>query len=68
VTPSPEPVSNITLSMGEDVLAIFLTWMATWKPYIAAAIAGVLLIVVLVMIRVVWKALGSLFRSAGQTA
>src|SRR5215468_6497447 len=27
VTPSPEPISNITLSAGEDVLAIFLTWL-----------------------------------------
>jgi len=66
VTPSPEPVSNITLSMGEDALAVFLTWMATWKPYIAAAIAAVLLIVVLVMIRVVWKAFRALFGGAPQ--
>ena len=29
VTPSPEPVSNISLSLGEDALAIFLTWFAT---------------------------------------
>src|ERR1700751_5218123 len=26
VTPSPEPVSNMALSFGEDVLAISLTW------------------------------------------
>src|SRR5712692_8406300 len=26
VTPSPEPLSNITLSLGEDVLAVGLTW------------------------------------------
>jgi hypothetical protein len=64
VTPSPEPLSNITLSLGEDALAIFLTWMATWKPYIAAAIALLLVIVVLVMIRVVWGALRALFSGA----
>jgi len=28
VTPSPEPLSNITLSAAEDVLAIGLTWLA----------------------------------------
>src|SRR5208282_4820963 len=38
VTPSPEPLSNITLSIGEDALAIFLTWFATRHPYWAAAI------------------------------
>src|SRR6201987_3689902 len=38
VTPSPEPVSNISLSLGEDLLAISLTWLATRHPYIAAAI------------------------------
>jgi len=27
VTPSPEPFSNISLSLGEDVLAIGLTWL-----------------------------------------
>jgi len=29
VTPSPEPISNISLSLGENALAIFLTWFAT---------------------------------------
>src|SRR5580693_1341329 len=33
VTPSPEPLSNITLSLGEDALAVFLTWFATRHPY-----------------------------------
>ena len=64
VTPSPEPLSNISLSLGEDALAIGLTWIATWKPYIAAAIAVVLVIVTLLLVRWVWRALKSLFRGA----
>ena len=32
VTPSPEPLSNITLSLGEDAVAIGLTWLATRHP------------------------------------
>jgi Domain of unknown function (DUF4126) len=64
VTPSPEPFSNITLSLGEDVLAIFLTWMATWKPYVAASIAIVLIVLIIFMVRLVWRALCSLFRGA----
>jgi len=61
VTPSPEPISNITLSMGEDVLAVFLTWMATWKPYIAAAIAGILVVIALLLIRLVLRSIKRLF-------
>ena len=64
VTPSPEPFSNMTLSAGEDALAIALTWMAAWKPYLAAAIAALLVIVTLLMVRVVWRAVRSLFGGA----
>ena len=62
VTPSPEPFSNMALSFGEDGLAIFLTWLSTWKPYIAAAIAFVLILITLLLIRFVIRALGSLYR------
>ena len=64
VTPSPEPFSNITLSLGEDGLAVFLTWMATWKPYVAASIAAVLVLAIVLFVRWVWRALGALFRGA----
>ncbi len=39
VTPSPEPVSNIALSTGEDAVAIGLTWLVTQHPWTAATIA-----------------------------
>ncbi len=64
VTSSPEPVSNITLSLAEDVLAVGLTWLATQHPYAAAAIVIVLLAVITVLVRAVVKALRSLFRGA----
>jgi Domain of unknown function (DUF4126) len=64
VTPSPEPLSNIGLSLGEDVLAISLTWFATRHPFIAAAIAIVFVIVIVVLIRWVVRALRALFRGA----
>jgi Domain of unknown function (DUF4126) len=66
VTPSPEPFSNITLSLGEDVLAIFLTWLATWSPYWAAAIVVVLLLAALLLVRWIFKALRRLFQGAVQ--
>lgn len=64
VTPSPEPFSNISLSLSEDVLALGLTWLATRHPYAAAAVAFVLLAVIILLIRVVIRALRALFRGA----
>src|SRR5437016_8280799 len=64
VTPSPGPLSNISLSLGEDVFAIFLTWFATQHHYLASAIVRWLLIVIVVVIRWVGRALGALFRGA----
>lgn len=64
VTPSPEPLSNITLSLGEDVLAIALTWLATRHPYVAGALAAVLIVIVIAMARLVVRALKALFRGA----
>jgi hypothetical protein len=64
VTPSPEPFSNMSLSLGEDVFAVSLTWFATVHPFMAAAIAGIFVLLALLLIRWIWKALNTLFRSA----
>lgn len=64
VTPSPEPFSNMTLSLGEDALAIFLTWFAVRHPYWSAAIVGVLLLVILLLTRWVVRSIRALFRGA----
>lgn len=64
VTPSPEPLSNLSLSLGEDALAIFLTWFATQHPYMAAAIALVFLGIIVLLVRWVLRALRALFRGA----
>ena len=64
VTPSPEPFSNMALSLGEDGLAIFLTWFATQHPYGAIVIVSLLLIVIVVLARWVVRSLRSLFRGA----
>lgn len=66
VTPSPEPLSNISLSLGEDVLAVFLVWFATQHPYWAAAIVLVFLVVIAVFLRFVLRSLGALLRGAGR--
>ena len=64
VTPSPEPFSNIALSLGEDVLAVLLTWLATWQPYWAAGIVAVLVLITVLLVRWVVRALKALFRGA----
>jgi Domain of unknown function (DUF4126) len=66
VTPSPEPFSNITLSLGEDVLAIGLTWLATRHPYAAGAVAVIFVGIVVILMRWVIRALRALFRGAEQ--
>lgn len=64
VTPSPEPVSNIALSFGEDVGAVALSWVAVQHPYFAAAVVVVLLVVVGLLMRWVLRALGRMFKRA----
>jgi hypothetical protein len=63
VTPSPEPVSNFTLSAGEDVLAVFVTWLATHHPIAAGVIACAFLVVIVAAVRWVWRAVRRSVRS-----
>jgi hypothetical protein len=62
VTPSPEPFSNIAMSLGEDAFAVFLTWFATQHPFLAAAIAIVLVVAMVAVVRIVARALRDVFR------
>src|SRR5579863_3960312 len=68
VTPSPEPLSNITLSLGEDALAIGLTWLATRHPYFAGAIVATFVVIIVILTRWVIRAMRALFRGAAVTA
>jgi hypothetical protein len=62
VTPSPEPVSNIALSTGEDGIAIGLTWLVTQHPWTAASIAIAFIVIALPMTRWVVGALRRTWR------
>lgn len=66
VSASPEPFSNIALSLIEDVAAVGLTWFAVAHPFVAAAIVGVCLILTVVLIRWVWIGARALFRGAAK--
>ena len=64
VTPSPEPLSNITLSLGEDFVAIGLTWLATRHPYVAGTLAAIFVVIIVMLTRWVILAMRALFRGA----
>jgi hypothetical protein len=61
VTPSPEPLSNFALSATEDMLAVFLTWLATQHPIAAGVTAAALLMLIAMAIRRVLRAVRNLF-------
>ena len=60
VSGSPEPVSNIGLSLAEDAAALTLTWFATQHPYVAAGLVVVLLVVLILVTRWLLRSLRKL--------
>jgi len=57
VTASPEPASNIALSLTEDVIALGLAWFAATYPWVAAAIVLVLVLLAVLVLRWLWRVL-----------
>src|SRR5215469_6285812 len=53
VSPSPEPFSNMALSLGEDVTAIkfSLAWIATHHPFVGAGLVIAFLVVIVLAVR-----------------
>jgi hypothetical protein len=68
VSTSPEPVSNIGLSVTEDLLALGLTWFAASYPWLAAILVGLLIVMAFVIIRVLWRSARRLFKVAKPAA
>ena len=62
VTPSPEPISNMALSAGEDVVAVSLTWFATQHPIVSTIIVSVLVVAAIAATRYIIRAFKRLFR------
>jgi hypothetical protein len=54
VNTSPEPVTNIGTSLGEDVVVAGVAALALLHPYTALAIAGVLLVLGLTLLVLLW--------------
>jgi hypothetical protein len=45
VNASPEPFSNWALSLGEDALAVWLTWLSTVHPTATIVVVSILLVI-----------------------
>jgi hypothetical protein len=57
VNTSPEPVSNVVVSLLEDVAVFVVTALAFVAPWVAAALALVLLVLGVVVVVVFWRAI-----------
>ena len=66
VSHSPEPFSNIILSVGEDAFVVFLTWLATRHPYWSSIVVLMALLIILSVLRYVIRSVRALFRGAEQ--
>lgn len=63
VNTSPEPVSNIIVSLVEDVTVLVVTIVALVAPWVAAAIAAVLLACGVAVVVIFWQAITRYRRS-----
>ena len=63
INTSPEPISNIVMSLLEDVAVVIVTIVAFMAPLLAALIALTLLICGLVVVVIFWQAITRYRRS-----
>jgi len=65
VSGSPEPVSNIGLSLAEDAAALTITWFATQHPYVAAGLVLVMIVTLVLVTRWLLRGLRRLVAGRG---
>ena len=61
VTPSPEPVSNIALSVTEDVAAVGLTWFATHHPVATGVVVATVALGLIWTLRYTYRRIRAVF-------
>lgn len=57
INTSPEPLTNIGVSLGEDIAVVAMVWFAVTYPWIAGTAAVLLLLVGSVVLVAAWKAI-----------
>ncbi len=65
---SPEPFSNWTLSIGEDVFVLTLAALAIQYPIAALTISVLLLVAIVLLVRAIVRAIRRRFWSPGEAA
>lgn len=55
VNTSPEPFTNIAVSVGEDVAVLAVVWFAVQHPYVAASLAATLLVLGIALLLLSWR-------------
>jgi hypothetical protein len=55
VNTSPEPASNVAVSAGEDLAVAGVVSLAVVQPWLAAALAAVLLVAGIALVAVLWR-------------
>jgi hypothetical protein len=61
VNTSPEPFSNVAVSLTEDVMVVGGTWLATTYPGVFLVCLAVFLVLVLLLLRLLWKGFRRIF-------
>jgi hypothetical protein len=64
VNTSPEPVSNVVVSTGEDLASAGLLWLAFEYPLVAGGIAAVLLAAMIALVLAARRVLRRVFRQS----
>lgn len=66
VNTSPEPFSNVAVSLLEDGLVVFMLWLSATHPLLFAAVLGVSVVLAIVLLVVLVKFLRLVVRGVGQ--
>ena len=66
VNTSPEPFSNIAVSLLEDGLVVFMLWLAATQPLVFALVLALVLAVAVLLMVVLFKFLRAVGRSLAQ--
>lgn len=66
INTSPEPVSNVATSLGEDGLWLSGGWLALIHPMIFLGVLGLLIVVMLWMLPKVWRGIQSILANIGK--
>lgn len=62
INTSPEPVSNWTASLSEDVAVVAGVWTALNHPYVFLALLVVFIVLMIWLLPKLWSAISTLFR------